>query len=73
MLRTFTAVVTIAFMGIGLAQASETIRIGVEGNYPPFSQVATDGKLSGFDIDIANALCTRCRSSASWCSRSGMA
>ncbi|MCK5917887.1 MAG: ABC transporter substrate-binding protein [Cocleimonas sp.] len=35
----------------------EKIRIGVEGAYPPFSQVTSDGKLVGFDIDIANALC----------------
>ncbi len=35
------------------------IRIGVEANYPPFSQMGTDGKFSGFDIDIANALCAQ--------------
>lgn len=39
------------------AQAQQTLRIGVEGNYPPFSMIAPDGKLSGFDIDIANAVC----------------
>jgi arginine/ornithine transport system substrate-binding protein len=33
------------------------IRIGVEGAYPPFSQIDPSGKLSGFDIDITNALC----------------
>jgi polar amino acid transport system substrate-binding protein/arginine/ornithine transport system substrate-binding protein len=33
------------------------VRVGVEGNYPPFSQISPDGKLSGFDIDIANAVC----------------
>ncbi len=33
------------------------IRIGVEGAYPPFSQIDPSGKLSGFDIDIANAIC----------------
>ncbi len=33
------------------------IRIGVEGAYPPFSEVGPDGQLKGFDIDIANALC----------------
>lgn len=32
------------------------IRIGVDGAYPPFSQVA-DGKVIGFDVDIAHALC----------------
>ena len=33
------------------------IRFGVEGAYPPFSEVSPDGQLKGFDIDIANALC----------------
>ena len=33
------------------------VRIGVEANYPPFSQMGTDGKFSGFDIDIASAIC----------------
>jgi len=33
------------------------VRIGVEGAYPPFSEVGPDGKLKGFDIDMANALC----------------
>ena len=42
-----------------LAQAPNwaKVRIGVEANYPPFSQMAPDGKFSGFDIDIANAIC----------------
>lgn len=36
-----------------------TLRIGVEGAYPPFSEIGTDGKLKGFDIDIANAVCEK--------------
>ena len=56
---TFTTAVAIAMLNAGLAQAAETVRIGVEGNYPPFSEVSTDGTLSGFDIDIANALCAK--------------
>ncbi|MCX2865566.1 ABC transporter substrate-binding protein [Paucibacter sp. PLA-PC-4] len=33
------------------------VRIGVEGAYPPFSEVGPDGKLKGFEIDYALALC----------------
>jgi arginine/ornithine transport system substrate-binding protein len=42
-----------------LVQAKEwtTIRIGVEPGYPPFSMKTAEGKLAGFDIDIAHALC----------------
>ena len=39
------------------AQSAKKIKIGVEGAYPPYSELGTDGKLKGFDIDIANALC----------------
>jgi arginine/ornithine transport system substrate-binding protein len=35
------------------------LRIAVEGAYPPFSEVGPDGKIKGFDIDIANALCAQ--------------
>lgn len=35
------------------------VRIGVEGAYPPFSEVGPDGKIKGFDIDIAFALCAQ--------------
>jgi arginine/ornithine transport system substrate-binding protein len=41
------------------AQAQTKLRVGVEGNYPPFSQLGADGKLAGFDIDIANAVCAQ--------------
>ena len=42
----------------GTIQAREwkVVRIGVEGAYPPFSYTTADGKLEGFDIDIALAL-----------------
>jgi len=39
--------------------AKDTVRIGVEGAYPPFSKTTKDGKLEGFDIDIAQALCKK--------------
>lgn len=41
----------------GQSALAEQLRIGVEGAYAPFSKKEADGTLSGFDIDIAHALC----------------
>jgi len=50
------SVVGVMALASGGATA-ETLRVGVEGAYPPFSKKEADGSLSGFDIDIALALC----------------
>ncbi len=61
MRRVATSIVIALSLAIaaGTAGAKDwsKIRIGVEGAYPPFSAVTPEGKLVGFDIDIANALC----------------
>ena len=41
----------------GAALAADKIVIGTEGAYPPFNNLQADGTLTGFDIDIAKALC----------------
>lgn len=41
----------------GGAMAEEKLVIGTEGAYPPFNSLEADGSLTGFDIDIAKALC----------------
>ncbi|TIQ35107.1 MAG: transporter substrate-binding domain-containing protein [Mesorhizobium sp.] len=46
-------------LGAGSAGAAEKIKIGTEGAYPPFNTITPDGKVEGFDIDIANALCAQ--------------
>ncbi len=47
---------TVLLGTLGVAQA-ETLRFGMDGNYPPFTKQGVDGKLQGFDVDIAQALC----------------
>lgn len=42
---------------IGAASPALALNICVEGAYPPFSETSADGTVTGFDIDIANALC----------------
>jgi arginine/ornithine transport system substrate-binding protein len=41
----------------GVTAQTKKLRIGVEASYPPFSELDANGKLKGFDIDIANATC----------------
>lgn len=41
----------------GTAHAGDKIRIGTEGAYPPFNMVDAKGNVTGFDVDIAKALC----------------
>jgi lysine-arginine-ornithine-binding protein len=38
-----------------------TVRIGIEGAFPPWNAMGPDGKLTGLDVDIANDLCARAK------------
>jgi polar amino acid transport system substrate-binding protein len=53
----FALTAAVMALGIGAASAQTKVRIGTEGAYPPFNNLTADGKLEGFDIDIARALC----------------
>ncbi len=51
-------------LSFGLASSAHAaewtkVRIGTEGANPPFNFIDASGKLQGFDIDIAKALCER--------------
>lgn len=42
---------------IAAAEEPAVLRVAIEGEYPPFSSTAAGGKLKGFDVEIAQALC----------------
>jgi len=58
-MKKLSLLIGIFALSVNVAQAKEwkQVRIGVEGAYPPFSKTEADGSVTGFDIDIANALC----------------
>lgn len=57
--RTFISAVAATTLAVFAmpAVAQDSLRVGVEGAYPPFSSKESDGTLVGFDIEIAMALC----------------
>ena len=49
--------VSLALAGPAAQAQDLSIKIATEGAYPPFNETDASGKLIGFDVDIANALC----------------
>ena len=48
-----------AFALVSQAAVADKLRIGTEGAYPPFNLLDASGKVVGFDMDIAHALCAK--------------
>lgn len=47
-----------SLLAVAGAAFADDLKICVEGAYPPFSETSDTGEVVGFDIDIANALCS---------------
>lgn len=50
------------------AQNVETLRLGTDPTYAPFSSKDAKGEIVGFDIDLGNALCQRIQAKCVWVS-----
>jgi L-cystine transport system substrate-binding protein len=65
MRRTFLTLVTALLAAATLAgcggggAASDTLRVGTEGTYSPFSFQGPDGKLTGYDIEVVTAVANK--------------
>jgi arginine/ornithine transport system substrate-binding protein len=57
-MKKLMALSALAALLVGVNVQAETVRFGIDGNYPPFAKQGPDGKLEGFDVDIAYSLCT---------------
>ncbi|KAA1192958.1 arginine ABC transporter substrate-binding protein [Photorhabdus heterorhabditis] len=52
------------------ATEKETIRFATEATYPPFEFIDANNKIQGFDIDLANALCTKINATCTFTNQS---
>lgn len=55
-----------AFSSMIVVHAEETLKIGVEAMYPPFESKDAGGKLVGFDIELADAVCAKLKAKCEW-------
>jgi polar amino acid transport system substrate-binding protein len=59
---TIFATLSVLVFGMAVPQSAagqdRTIKIAVEGYFPPFNYLDANDQLQGFDVDIAEALCT---------------
>jgi lysine-arginine-ornithine-binding protein len=61
-MKRYTQLLLTATLGLLMgtqALAADTLRIGTEGAFPPFTMLNAKGEAVGFDLDIAQALCAK--------------
>ncbi|MCB6184045.1 ABC transporter substrate-binding protein [Leeia sp. TBRC 13508] len=50
----------------GIASADNSLRFGIEAEYPPFESKNAAGQLEGFDVDLGNAICAKAKLKCTW-------
>ncbi|SDO14170.1 ABC transporter substrate-binding protein [Pseudomonas jinjuensis] len=68
-MKTILAALSLAFVAASASAADwsgKTLRLGVDPSYPPLEYKTRDGQLTGFGVDIAEALCEQLRARCVW-------
>lgn len=66
-MKKLVVVAVLGMLALGAnAKEWKEVRLSSEGAYPPFNGLATDGSLTGLDIDVGNAICTEMKLKCSW-------
>ncbi|MCX7080459.1 MAG: transporter substrate-binding domain-containing protein [Pseudomonas sp.] len=65
-LLTLSALTLCMATGVALAKEYKELRFGVDPSYAPFESKAADGSLTGFDIDLGNAICAELKVKCKW-------
>ena len=53
-------------LAITQVQAADSIRFGMEASYPPFEFIGENNELTGFDVDLATAICAEIKAECSF-------
>lgn len=60
------AIATAFAFGSGHAATAETVRLGVEAAYPPFSYINEKNEVDGFERDLGDEICRRAEFDCVW-------
>ncbi|WP_346432694.1 ABC transporter substrate-binding protein [Crenobacter oryzisoli] len=66
MMSLVLALLTASGMVAAADWSGKVIRLGIDPSYPPFEYKTPDGKLAGFGVDIAEALCQQMHAKCVW-------
>lgn len=60
--------IALAILTFGTTQslAGDKLTVASEASYPPFSKTESDGSITGFEIDLGNAVCERAGITCEW-------
>ena len=65
-MKTLIIALCLSLISLSASADDKVIRIGTQGDYPPFTFLDAKGTLSGFDVDIGNALCQQMKVKCKW-------